>query len=295
MKFVAAVSRKETGAYKPGQNGTLEFVGPGEPVTFTGQNNWSGLAKLTLMPTTEQKLKLGYVALEQCILDRRGRIHRYQQALHANGDRRLFLEAEQSVDRSRTPRPGGHRPTIISTGPHARAYGYFDLQYGLTSFGGSLSNTSRFDIPLFNVAWTNGVEYFKDQTKTGVITDQTNPSDAEWFSGPTPAGMRDIASAFSEIKFKQGEWLELIAGGRYDRYSLKGSGNFINNRDDGVRRVEMHAALLGRQIGRAFLAQVHRGGDSRRRASRSTAPTRKASGRRRSWRRCSTDGTSATA
>ena len=52
----------------------------------------------------------------------------------------------------------------------------------------SAYNTSRFDIPLFNVTWTNGLEYFKDQTKTGVITDQTNPSDAEWFSGPTPAG-----------------------------------------------------------------------------------------------------------
>jgi TonB-dependent heme/hemoglobin receptor len=98
----------------------------------------------------------------------------------------------------------------------------------LNTFGGSLSNTSRFDIPLFSVAWTNGVEYFKDRTKTGVITDQSNPSDAEWFSGPTPAGTRDIASVFSEIKFKQGEWLELIAGGRYDSYSLTGSGNFIN-------------------------------------------------------------------
>ena len=74
----------------------------------------------------------------------------------------------------------------------------------------------------------NGIEYFKDQTKTGSVTNQTGPDAQNWFSGPTPAGMRDIASAFSEIKFKHGEWLELIAGGRYDLYSLSGSGSWYN-------------------------------------------------------------------
>ena len=227
VEFVAAVSRKETGAYKPGQNGTLEFVGPGEPVTFTGQNNWSGLAKLTLRPTPDQTLKFGYVALNNAFSTGHG------EYIDTN---QLFT---QTATADYSWKPGN--PWIdfnakvwwSSTDNHQfrpprTAYGSFDLQYGLTSFGGSLSNTSRFDIPLFNVAWTNGVEYFKDQTKTGVMTDQTNPSDAEWFSGPTPAGTRDLASAFSEIKFKQGEWLELIAGGRYDLYSLNGSGNFIN-------------------------------------------------------------------
>jgi len=105
-------------------------------------------------------------------------------------------------------------------------YGYFDLQYGLNTFGGSIQNTSRFDVPLFNVAWTNGIEYFVDITKTGVITDETRPNAVDWFSGPTPAGQRGIASAFSQAKFKHGDWLELIIGGRYDLYSLKGSGIF---------------------------------------------------------------------
>ena len=78
------------------------------------------------------------------------------------------------------------------------------------------------------------------------MTNQTNPSDAEWFSGPTPAGTRDISSAFSEIKFKHNEWLELIAGGRYDLYSLQGSGNFINA--CGPFATRMQAAILGRQL-----------------------------------------------
>ncbi|MFN3348019.1 MAG: TonB-dependent hemoglobin/transferrin/lactoferrin family receptor [Pseudorhodoplanes sp.] len=226
VEFVTAVSRKETGQYEPGQNGELEFVGPGQPVKFTNQNNWSGLAKLTLRPADDQTLKLGYVALKNAF---------------STGDG-IYIDNNQlttqtaTADYSWKPNPlidlnaklwwsstdnHQYRPPRIS-------YGYFDLQYGLTSFGGSVTNTARFDIPLFNVSWISGVEYFKDQTKTGVMTDQTNPSDAEWFSGPTPAGARDVASAFSQITLKQGEWLELIAGGRYDLYSLKGSGNFIN-------------------------------------------------------------------
>ncbi len=225
--IVGAVSRKEMGAYQPGQNGTLEFVGPGQPVTFTGQDNWSGLAKLTLRPTTDQTIKFSYVALDNAFSTGDG------QYIDNN---KLFTQTA-TADYKWKPDSQwidfNAKAWWSSTDNHQfrpprTAYGYFDLQYGLNSFGGSFSNLSRFDIPLFNVAWTNGFEYFKDQTKTGVMTDQTNPSDAEWFSGPTPAGARDIASPFSEIKFKHDEWLELIAGGRYDLYSLKGSGNFIN-------------------------------------------------------------------
>ncbi|NWG26849.1 MAG: TonB-dependent hemoglobin/transferrin/lactoferrin family receptor [Pseudorhodoplanes sp.] len=227
FEFVGALSRKESGAYQPGTDGTLLFIGPGEPVLFTNQNNRSGLAKFTWRPTKEQMFKFGYVALDNAFSTGQGEY---------TDTNKLFTEtatadyswkpASQWIDFSAkawwtTTDNHQYRPPRV-------LYGYFDLQYGLTSYGGSLSNTSRFDIPLFNVEWTNGVEYFKDTTKTGVITDQTNPSDAEWFSGPTPAGVRDVASAFSQIKVRQGEWLELIAGGRYDRYSLSGSGNFIN-------------------------------------------------------------------
>ena len=64
VDFIAAVSRKEAGAYKPGQNGTLEFIGPGDPIMFTNQNNWSGLTKVTYRPTSDQTFKFGYVALK---------------------------------------------------------------------------------------------------------------------------------------------------------------------------------------------------------------------------------------
>ena len=196
-------------------------------MTFTGQDNWSGLAKLTLRPTPDQTIKFGYVALKNNFSTGQGEYIDTNQLFTQTATADYsWKPANQWIDFN--AKAWWSSTDNHQFRPPRTAYGYFDLQYGLNSFGGSLSNTSRFDIPLFNVAWTNGVEYFKDQTKTGVMTDQTNPSDAEWFSGPTPAGARDIASAFSEIKFKQAEWLELIAGGRYDKYSLKGSGNFIN-------------------------------------------------------------------
>nr|WP_249128099.1 TonB-dependent hemoglobin/transferrin/lactoferrin family receptor [Bradyrhizobium lablabi] len=227
VDVVAAVSRKETGPYLPGQNGTLQYVGPGAPVTFTGQDNWSGLGKVTWRPTPDQKFKLGYVALNNNFSTGQGEFIDTNQLFTQTATADYFWKpANQAIDLA--AKAWWSSTDNHQFRPARTAYGSFDLRYGLTSFGGSLANTSRFDIPLFNVTWTNGLEYFKDQTKTGVISDQTNPSDNEWFSGPTPAGMRDISSGFSEIKFKQGEWLELIAGGRYDLYSLKGSGNFIN-------------------------------------------------------------------
>ena len=264
VEFVAAVARKETGAYQPGQNGTLQYVGPGEPVIFTGQDNLSGLTKLTWRPTPDQMIKLGYVALNNNFSTGQGE----------------FIDTNQLFTQSATAdyswKPANRwidfnaRAWWSSTDNHqfrpARtAYGAFDLQYGLNSFGGSAYNTSRFDIPLFNVTWTNGLEYFKDQTKTGVITDQTNPSDAEWFSGPTPAGARDIASGIQRNQVQAGR----VA--RTDR--RRAIRSILPERfrqfHQCLRRVRdrMYAALLGRQVGRTFLPQVHCCGDALQRLS----------------------------
>jgi TonB-dependent heme/hemoglobin receptor len=226
VEFVTAVSRKETGAYEPGQNGKLTYLGPGDPVEFTGQDNWSGMTKLTLKPTPDQTLKFGYIALLNSFETGDDQYTDSNQVRTQTATADYSWKPNQLIDfnaKAWWSETDNHQYR-----PPRTTYGYFDLQYGLTSFGGSVTNTSRFDIPLFNVTWLNGVEYFKDQTKTGVITDQTDPSDSEWFSGPTPSGQRDISSVFTQITLKQGEWLELIAGGRYDRYSLSGSGNFIN-------------------------------------------------------------------
>jgi heme acquisition protein HasR len=226
VEMVTAVSRKETGAYLPGQNGVLEFVGPGDPVTFTGQDNWSGMTKLTMRPTPDQTLKFGYVALKNSFSTGQGLYTDTNALLTQTATADYSWKPNQAIDL--TAKVWWSSTDNHQFRPPRTAYGYFDLQYGLMSFGGSVSNTTRFDVPLFNIAWTNGVEYFKDQTKTGVMSDQTNPSDAEWFSGPTPAGAREISSAFSQISVKQGEWLEVIAGARYDSFALNGSGNFVN-------------------------------------------------------------------
>ena len=168
VDMVTAVSRKETGTYLPGQNGQLEFVGPGEPVTFTGQDNWSGLTKLTMRPTPDQTLKFGYVALKNSFSTGQGLYTDTNALLTQTATADYSWKPNQAIDL--TAKVWWSSTDNHQFRPPRTAYGYFDLQYGLTSFGGSVSNTSRFDVPLFNVAWTNGVEYFKDQTKTGVMT-----------------------------------------------------------------------------------------------------------------------------
>ncbi len=137
-----------------------------------------------MRPTPEQTLKLGYVALNNSFSTGDGEFTDTNKlsTQTATSDY-SWKPANQWVDFNA-------KAWWTSTDNHQyrpprTAYGYFDLQYGLNSFGGSATNTSRFDIPqffehsLFNVAWTYGFEYFRDQTKTGVITNQTSASDTE--------------------------------------------------------------------------------------------------------------------
>lgn len=226
-EFVIAGSRKETGAYRAGERGTLTFSGPGGPVNFTGQDNWSGLAKLIFRPTTEHTFKFSLVALDNSFGTGDNTFIDYNKLRTQTAAADYTWKPDNSwIDLNAKLWWSGTDNHQFR--PPRTAYGSFNLQYGLNTFGGSVTNASRFDIPLFNVTWTNGVEYFIDMTKTGVITEVTIAGAPSWFSGPTPAGKRDVASGFSQLSFKHGEWLELIAGGRYDLYGLSGSGNLID-------------------------------------------------------------------
>lgn len=226
-EFVIAGSKKETGDYKPGSNGVLRFTGGTNGlVTFTDQDNWSGLMKLILRPTPEHTLKFSYIALDNAFstgsnqfIDTNKVFTQTATADYTWKPDNQLIDLNAKLWWSGT---NNHQFRPTRTG----MYGYFNLQYGLNTFGGSVQNTSRFDVPLFNIAWTNGIEYFTDITKTGVITNETMVGAPQWFSGPTPAGRRNLASAFSQANFKHGDWFELIVGGRYDFYSLEGSGLF---------------------------------------------------------------------
>jgi TonB-dependent heme/hemoglobin receptor len=232
-EFVIAASRKAAGNYKVGSQGLLTYSGPGDPVSYTNQDNWSGLTKLILRPTSDQTMKFSYVGLNNNFdtgtgqyIDSNKLFSQTATFDYSYKPNNPLIDLNARLWWAGTNNQQYRPPRYDQNG--VLMYSYFDLRYGLNTFGGNLANTSRFDLPLFNVAWSYGIEYFIDRTKTGVVTDETSPNAADWFSGPAPAGMRDIASGFTEFKFKRAEWLEIIVGGRYDLYSLNGSGNFNN-------------------------------------------------------------------
>jgi len=84
-------------------------------------------------------------------------------------------------------------------------------------WGFDTSNTSRFSMGTIDVATVYGVEYFKDDVS--VINSATQPD-----FGVNPSGESDIFSLFSQTTFSKGIW-DLIAGVRYDRYTVDGVGS----------------------------------------------------------------------
>lgn len=228
-EFVIAGSRKEGGDYKPGSNGTLTYVSPtgaGE-VHFTDQQSWSGLLKFIARPTDDQTFKISYVALDSSFSTGADEFINTNKVFTqtAVADYSFKPADNQWIDLNAKLWWSGTKNHQFR--PPRSGYGYFDLNYGLDTFGGSVTNASRFTLPMFNVTWTHGVEYFIDITKTGSITDTTSPNANLWFTGPNPDGKRNVVSGFTEFRFKHSDWLELIIGGRYDFYALSGDGTLF--------------------------------------------------------------------
>ena len=119
FEFVAALSRKETGAYQPGQNGTLELSD-----RATGDVHRPGQLVRTRQahgrPTSDQTLKARLCRTQKPFLDRSGRIHRHEPLLTRRRRPPTIPGSRPTPGSISTPRPGGHRPTIISSGLHAR-------------------------------------------------------------------------------------------------------------------------------------------------------------------------------
>lgn len=108
-----------------------------------------------------------------------------------------------------------------------------NYSYGMKSFGGSLENTSRFALPIGDLAWHYGVEAYQDYGKT---KSRTPPAvdqgfDGGWgLVGANAPGKRWVASAFTSATLQHEDWLTVTGGLRYDHYRLWGSTVVHNNR-----------------------------------------------------------------
>ncbi|WP_454722485.1 MULTISPECIES: TonB-dependent hemoglobin/transferrin/lactoferrin family receptor [Cupriavidus] len=235
LEFVAALSRKNVGAFDTGTHGAVpRDTRPfGEPVPgvvqYSGQDQWSGLFKATLRPNADHELKFGYVGFDARFttgsngFETRNRLR--TETITANyvydpGVPAVDLRANLYYTRTRndqTPDGTASAPGIAS---HLET----------NTVGGSVANTSRFALPYVSAAASYGAEVFYDWTSPN--SSLGGPDDPLLSIGATPKGNRVLGGLFTDLKLTHQEWLELDAGLRYDMYRLSGDGQLFSGQID---------------------------------------------------------------
>lgn len=234
FEVVAAAGRKKLGEYKAGTRGRLTYSGPGEPAEFTTQDQWSWLLKARADISDTQQVKLTYTGLDAKFGTGNGDYIDTNKVTTHNviadyrwtpGNDWADLSAKVYFTRTGNEQYRPARPT--------QGYGAFNVDYRIDTVGASLSNVTRFTLPMFDAALTYGGEYFRDKTGTASIgADPTDNPDGSWFSGSNPVGKRGVGGAFANLDLAHASWLKIIAGGRYDRYDLTGDTTVFRSRSD---------------------------------------------------------------
>jgi TonB-dependent heme/hemoglobin receptor len=239
FELVGAVGRKKLGEYEAGKRGdALEGLSGDafSPVSeYVTQDQWSWLLKATAEPADDHKVTLSYVGLDTKFVTGSGRRCSDEEWGPGCG----FIDDNKVQNHTATAAyrwtPGGpwfdldaklyytrtSDDQFRPRGSEETAW----VDYAIDTFGGSIQNTSRFDLPGLGVAVTYGGEYFHDKTTTAsVFSDPNEDPDDVQFSGSNPNGKRGVGSAFGQVELSHGEWLKVIGGLRYDRYDLSGAG-----------------------------------------------------------------------
>ncbi|MEM9633788.1 MAG: TonB-dependent hemoglobin/transferrin/lactoferrin family receptor [Pseudomonadota bacterium] len=114
---------------------------------------------------------------------------------------------------------------------------YIDKE--LTSFGFVLENTSEIATTIGNLNLNYGVEAFRDSANKNASSSSIdlNPLYASSYGSFSPAGRRDIASAFLNGTIQPVDWVSLSGGLRYDWYRTKGSATYYDTTTQTTRNV----------------------------------------------------------
>ncbi|MBZ9698840.1 MULTISPECIES: TonB-dependent hemoglobin/transferrin/lactoferrin family receptor [unclassified Mesorhizobium] len=225
-----------TGAYRINENwdvlGNIVYRdydnykdGDGDTVNGTGFDVQSGLFKTTIRPTENSELKLGWVGSSDGWDETSGGVPVNDVDLKSNtftarynitDEDKSWLDLHINTSYNKT------NLDLTSLAPQNR----FDPVTGLPVVlpAGSLStfdvgttgidiwNTSRFETNGIAHELTYGGDWVGDNVKTGGA--------AGGDSFYTPSGKRNVSGAYVQDKLTW-DWLEVIAGLRYDSYSLK--------------------------------------------------------------------------
>ena len=203
--------------------------GDGDRQKGTGFDVLSGMLKGTFRPTDYSELKLGWVGASDDWTEISGGVPAYDLGLKQNTftarynitdpDRtwldlhinaaynRTELNQKSLVDLASRFDPATGLPIIVPAGSES------DYRIGTASF--DIWNTSRFQTGAVDHELTYGGDWVSDDVHTSGA-----PGGDSFY---TPSGRRTVWGGYIQDKATW-NWLEVIAGARYDNYSLKGSG-----------------------------------------------------------------------
>ncbi|MCL6705961.1 TonB-dependent hemoglobin/transferrin/lactoferrin family receptor [Pseudomonas sp. R2.Fl] len=227
FSVLGAISKKRLDRYDVGENGGNISTGSVDDPVFLGSDSWSSLLKTEMRPTDDTTLDLSWLRYRTEFAQGTDAASQYDvnnvtvDTLTASFgwdpdseliDLKARLWYNRTVDEEdRSARTGVIDETFVD--------------YTMETFGGTLENTSRFTLPVGELAVNYGVEAFRDlgttdPSGTGIDTD---PGEALWYSGANPSGRRDMISGFANATLEHDDWLTLSGGLRYDYYRLRGT------------------------------------------------------------------------
>lgn len=256
FNLVIAAARRYRGNYFAGSKGPttyrfnnsdirLSLTEPGEEVWNTSSESTSFLAKGTIHIDDDQSLELGYVHYEAeygealpSLLFTQPETFRQAPLSNVTTDTftsRYRYNPDDIVDLKVNAWMSIVDQMDMSTGlafylpqynltPATRPPGD-DPRYAMThTYGGDISNTSKFDTDYGYVGISYGVSYLLEDIDARPYRSRTYANTPGVLMTPS-VGSRSIASIFIQGEWEATDWLKLNAGLRYDHYWL---------RDDGV-------------------------------------------------------------
>jgi len=252
--LVIAAARRYRGNYFAGSKGPttykfnnrdwpLSYTKPGEEVWNTSSESTSFLAKGTIHIDDDQSIELGYVHYEAEYGEAMSSLlftqpETFRQAPLSNVTTDTFTSRYRYNPDDMVDLRVNAWMSIVDQMDMSTGLAFYlppwvtpvntppgdDPRYAMThTYGGDISNTSKFDTDHGNVSANYGASYLFEDIDSRPYRSRTTASSVGVEMNPS-IGTRSIASVFSQGEWEATDWLKFNAGLRYDHYWLKDHG-----------------------------------------------------------------------
>jgi hemoglobin/transferrin/lactoferrin receptor protein len=212
--------------------------GKGDVERGTATEILGGMLKATVRPDENQELEFGWIGRHDEWTERFGNIaardtvleqntftgkYEYRDPgnewvdLHVSGYLNDTDQDQEQITAEQQIGPNG-QPVNLPAGTRRGIH--------LQTVGVDGWNTSRFETAALDHAVTYGGDWFRDEVDS---EDPAGGGDVY-----TPSGERQAYGAFIQDQLHYSDWLEIIAGLRFDGYSLEGEANGVSADTDGT-------------------------------------------------------------